>query len=443
MITDTATDSPRKASRLLGTTRFLAFSFIGLFIMFVDVQIGDEKTIIIQHIINLIKGNLGPIIPYYALIMVLMGGIFPTVTGVWKRSRFDFAFTAIKLLGGVIGIMAVFNVGPAFLLAPNMIPFLFELIVIPITLMIPVTLISLVLILNYGILEFLSIFFRPVMKKVWKTPGESALDAMVSFTGGYAIAVLVTNDLYKKGIYSAKEAIIIATGFSTVSITFLVVIANTLDMMEYWRAFFFSCFFITFFVTAITARIYPISKIPNEHFCEREHKEVAISKENIFFRAINAGVEAARSSDSLWANTVAYYKGDAIKMSAAVTASILSIGLFGLLLNEYTPTFDILGYLFYPFTWLLQLPDPMLAAKAASTGVTEMFIPSLLVVDSDIITKFVVAVVSVTSILFLSASIPCLLSTDIPISLKQIFIIWAERTILSLIVAALIAHAIF
>jgi nucleoside recognition membrane protein YjiH len=31
--------------------------------------------------------------------------------------------------------------------------------------------------------------------------------------------------------YSIKEATIIATGFSTVSVTFLVIVANTLDLM--------------------------------------------------------------------------------------------------------------------------------------------------------------------------------------------------------------------
>ncbi len=430
------------ADRNTGIFRFIFFSLLGLFIMFVDVKIGDTSTIIIQHIINLIKATFGPVIPYYALVMVLMGGIIPLVTGVWKKSKFDFGFTVIKVIGGVIGIMAVFEVGPAVLLDPNMIPFLYNLIVIPIALMIPVTLISLVLILNYGVLEFLSIFLQPVMRKIWKTPGESALDAMISFTGGYAIAVLVTNNLYKKGVYTAKESVIIATGFSTVSVTFLVVIANTLNLMEYWTAYFFSCFAITFLVTAITARIYPISKVPNDYY-ENKHVEHIDFSGNIFTRAFNAGVEAARKSKSLGKNIIDYYKGDAIKMSAAVTASILTIGLAGLLLSEYTPIFDMVAYIFYPFTYLLKMPEPMLAAKAAGVEIAEMFIPALLVVKSDIITKFVTGVVSVSAILFFSASIPCLLSTDIPVKLKDIIIIWIERTILSLVFAVIVANILF
>ena len=58
-------------------------------------------------------------------------------------------------------------------------------------------------------------------------------------------------------------------------------------------------------------------------------------------------------------------------------------------------------------------------------------------------TKFTVAVTSVSAILFFSASIPALLSTDIKISMKNIFLVWIERTILSLILAAGFAYLIF
>ncbi|WP_427110221.1 YjiH family protein [Lysinibacillus xylanilyticus] len=431
-----------KSSRQVGALKFFLYSFIGLFLYFIPVEINGESAILLKHAIDWIGETFKLFIPYYALIMVLIGGIVPVISGKWKESKFDFTFTVAKLLGCIIAVMAVFNIGPEFLMAPDMIPFLWDLIVVPILLMIPVTIISLVLLLNYGILEFLSIFFQPIMKLIWKTPGASALDAMVSFTGGYAAAVIVTNDLYKRGIYSLKEAIIIATGFSTVSITFLVVIADTLDLMKYWNIYFFSCFIITFLVSAITARIYPISKKPNTYYDKPAEEKTDMSG-NIFVRATNAGINAARDSKSLFSNLIDGYKGDMLKLSAAVTASILSIGLIGLIIAKYTPVFDIISYIFYPFTFLLQIPEPMIAAKAVSIEIVEMFLPTLLVVDMPIITKFVVAVTSTTAILFFSASIPALLSTDIPIKIRDIVIIWIQRTVLSLIFSAAIAHIVF
>ena len=430
------------SNRGFGFLKFAILSGLGFIMFFVNIEINGVSVIPLQHMTDFVKSTLGPILPYYTLAMVTVGGIRPVITKAYKKSTFDLVFTSIKCLGIVVGVMAVFHVGPAALLEADMIPFLFFSIVQPIAIMIPVTGIAYILLINFGFVEFVSAFMQPIMRKVWKTPGESAVDAVVSFSGGYALAVLLTNDLYKKGVYTARESVIIATGFSTVAITFLIVIANTLGLMEYWTSFFLACFIVTFAVTAITARIYPICKIPNDYY-DKKAESTLSTEGNIMVRAVNAGIDTALTSKPFSFYLKEYYMGDAIKMSSAVTASILAIGLAGVVLAEYTPLFDILGYLFYPVTLLLQLPEPMLAAKASAIEIAEMFLPALLVVNTHIITKFTIAVTSVSAILFLSASIPCLLSTDIPIKMRDIFIIWFERTVLSLIMAAGIAYLLF
>lgn len=431
-----------KGKRNSAILKFFLFSGIGVFMFFVNVNINGTSVIPIQHIINFIKKTFEPVIPYFALLMVMAGGLMPILNGSYKTSRFNMIFTVIKLFGSVIGFMAVFQVGPAAIMRADMVPFLFNSVVVPIALMIPVTGIAYVLLLNFGLVEFISAFMQPVMKKVWRTPGESAIDAVVSFSGGYALAVLLTNDLYKKGVYNARESVIISTGFSTVSISFLIVIANTLGFMEHWTLYFFACFFVTFFVTAITARLYPIAKIPEAYYSKKAESTLDYS-EPLLKRAYHAGLKQAGEAKPLTFYLKEYYLGDAIKMSSAVTASILVIGLLGMLVAEYTPLFDLAGYIFYPVTWLLRLPEPMLAAKAAAIEIAEMFLPSMLVVESALVTKFTIAVTSVSAILFFSASIPCLLSTDIPVKMKDIFLIWFERTVLSLITAAAIGYIFF
>lgn len=428
--------------RNLGIIKFVLFSGIGVFMFFVNININGVSVIPTQHLINLVKKVFAPIIPYYALAMVMAGGLIPVLNGSYKTSRFNFAFTMAKLVGIIIGFMAVFGVGPAALMRADMIPFLFNSVVVPITIMIPVTGIAYVLLLNFGLVEFISAFMQPIMRKIWRTPGESAVDAVVSFSGGYALAVLMTSDLYKKGVYSARESVIISTGFSTVAISFLIVIANTLGLMEHWTVYFFTCFLITFLVTAVTARIYPISKIPDTYY-DKKAESLMNYEEPLFKRAWKSGVEKACSAKPLSFYLKEYYLGDAIKMSSAVTASILAIGLLGIVIAEYTPLFDLLGYIYYPFTLLLRLPEPLLAAKASAVEIAEMFLPAMLVVNSHMVTKFTIAVTSVSAILFFSASIPCLLSTAIPIKMKDVLIIWFERTVLSLVFAALVGHILF
>ena len=124
-------------------------------------------------------------------------------------------------------------------------------------------------------------------------------------------------------------------------------------------------------------------------------------------------------------------------MTMSILPSILSVGLISLVLAEYTSVFK---YLFYPFSWALQIPEPFLAAKASAIGIAEMFLPALLVVDAPLVTKFIIAVVSVSSILFFSAAIPCIsYQPKVPISITKLIVIRFERTLISLIITAPIA----
>jgi len=276
------------------------------------------------------------------------------------------------------------------------------------------------------------------MRPVWKTPGRSAIDAVASFVGSYSIGLLITNRIFKEGKYTVKEAAIIATGFSTVSVTFMVVVANTLELMDIWNLYFWVTMFVTFLVTAITVRIWPLSRMSNEYYQGKKGQPEVIVKNQRLKTAWNKAMDVSEKADNIlkmiWMNLK-----DGYIMTMSILPSIMSIGLLGMILAKFTPVFDIVGYIFYPFTWLLQLPDAMLAAKAASMGIAEMFLPALLVVDAALLTKFVIGVVCVSTIIFFSATVPVILSTSIPITLPQILVIWIERTILSIIVTVPIA----
>lgn len=429
----------KKTSRNRGLQRFIVFSLIGLFVYFVPVTINGDNSVMIDHGTKLLRFILGPLLPYYTLLIVVWGGLSPFISGQWKESRLDTIFSSLKFLGIFVGIMAVFNIGPERLMEPDMIPFLFNSLVVPIGLIIPVALISLTFITNYGLLEFASVFMEPVMRPIWKTPGSSAIDAVVSFTGGYSMGMLMTNDLYNRSVYTAKEASIIATGFSTVAVAFLIIIGNTLDIMDHWTLYFITTFIITFAVTAITARLKPLRTM-DDVYVTGEKPVDPPARENLFKDAVDAGVERARTAKPLHINLKEAFLGEGLKMANAVMSSILSVGLIGLVLANFTPIFDFLGYIFYPITKILQIPEPMLAAKATALGVAEMFLPALLVTGAPLVTKFIVAVMSVSSVLFFSASIPCLMSTDIPLSVRDIVIIWFQRAALSLILTTPIAY---
>ncbi|GKV56046.1 histidine transporter [Sporosarcina sp. NCCP-2222] len=421
-----------------GMWKFFVFSAIGAFMFFVPVTIGEKNSIMLDHIVTWIQTNAAGALPYYALLVILAGAVYPFASGTWKKTKVNMIFSFFKVIGLIVGIMLIFDIGPAWLFEPGMGPFLLNKLVIPVGLLVPIGAVFLALLVGYGLLEFVGVLVQPVMRPIWRTPGRSAIDAVASFVGSYSLGLLITNRVYKEGKYTAKEAAIIATGFSTVSATFMVVVAKTLDLMSMWNLYFWVTLIVTFIVTAITVHLWPLRSIKDEYYEGSTPQPEVKPEGNRFAAAWGEAMETVSKAPTFGQNIVMNVR-DGLLMAMAILPSILSIGLLGLVLAEFTPVFDWIGYIFYPFTWALQLPEPMLVAKASALGIAEMFLPAMLVVELALVVKFVIAVVSVSSIIFFSAVVPCIVSTEIPISIPQLLAIWVQRVILTIIIVTPIA----
>mgnify|MGYP003488825279 FL=1 len=425
-----------------GMWKFFVYSLIGAFMFFVPVTIGEKNSIMLDHIVTWIQSNAAGVLPYYALIIIFAGAVYPFASGTWKKSKVDIVFSLFKVIGLFVGVMIVFGFGPAWLFNPDMGPFLFNKLVISVGLLVPIGAVFLALLVGYGLLEFIGVLMQPIMRPIWRTPGRSAIDAVASFVGSYSLGLLITNRVYKEGKYTAREAAIIATGFSTVSATFMVIVAKTLGLMEMWNLYFWLTLVVTFIVTAITTRIWPLNSIKDDYYEDSVPQPEVKPEGSRLSAAWNEAQETVKQAPNLLTNIWENLR-DGLLMAMAILPSILSIGLLGLVLAEFTPIFDWIGYIFYPFTYLLQLPEPMLVAKASALGIAEMFLPALLVVKSGMIVKFVIAVVSVSSIIFFSAVVPCIVATEIPISIPKLIVIWVQRVILTLIIVTPIAYLLF
>lgn len=422
--------------------KFFLYSLFGAFVFFIPITIGGKTSIVLDHMVSAVQEHVPAVLPYFSLALILAGAAYPFVTGTWRRSTVNTVFSVFKVFGLLVGVMLVFDFGPAWLFEADMGPFLFDKLVVPVGLLVPIGAVFLALLVGYGLLEYIGVLVQPIMRPVWKTPGRSAIDAVASFVGSYSLGLLITDRVYREGKYSAREGAIIATGFSTVSATFMVVVATTLDLMDHWNTYFWVTLVITFLVTAVTVRVRPLSKMTNSYFEGVTPQPETTEKGRRFSRAWSEARETVAAAPKLGVNMLHNLR-DGVLMAMAILPSILSIGLLGLVLARYTPVFDWIGYLFYPLTWALQVPEPLLTAKASAVGIAEMFLPSLLVVESAVAVKFIVAVVSVSQIVFFSALVPCVVATKIPISITQMVVIWAERVALSLLLVTPVALLLF
>src|SRR5699024_7484011 len=239
------------------------------------------------------------LIHIYLVIILFFGAIYPFYRKTWNINMTNVVLSIFKVLGLIIGLMIIFQVGPNWLMDEDMGVFLVDKLIIPVGILVPVGALFLALLVGYGLLEFIGIIMQPVMRPIFKTPGRSAIDAVASFVGSYSIGLLVTNRIYNEGKYTKKEATIVATGFSTVSATFMVVIANTLDIMHMWNFYFWTSLVITFAVTAISIRLWPLNKMPDE-FIDGEGDPEKIIKEKRLKEAWHEALRVADKSEPLY-----------------------------------------------------------------------------------------------------------------------------------------------
>jgi nucleoside recognition membrane protein YjiH len=154
------------------------------------------------------------------------------------------------------------------------------------------------------------------------------------------------------------------------------------------------------------------------------------------------GLASARTSRSVlreaWEGLV-----DGVRLAMIVLPAILAIGVVAILLADNTPVFEWLGALLRPLVELLGIPDADTVAQASVIGVSEMFLPALISVDAAVAAKFFVAVLSLSQIMFFSATIPLLLSLDMPIRLWHCLVLFVLRTLLAIPVIALVTHLLF
>lgn len=441
----TNTEIAKKES-LIGfknVSKFIFFSLLGTLIFFVPFTLNGTNTIPLDHLVTYINRVAPRFGPTFTMLVCIVGGALPFINKTWNKNTTTAIFSVLKFFGIFAAILAYFSFGPGWLMAPNMLPFLFLRVVVPVAMVIPLGALFLTFLTDYGLMEFFGVIMKPVMRPIWKVPGKAAINAVTSFVGNFSVGIFMTNRLLKEGKFTNKEAAIVMTGFSTVSAAFMVIVARTVGLMDMWNTFFWSTLIITFGVSAVTVRLKPLKSLEDVYITEEGDPEPEIEG-NLIGNAINEGLNVTSQSKPLMENMWRNFK-DGAMMCLGLAPTIVSVGLISFVLVHMTPVFDILGYIYYPFTLLLGVSDPMQVAQAAAVVGGEMFVPAAIIAGTEaaLASKYIVGVVSISTILFFSGTIPCIVATDVKLPMKDILIIMVQRTILSIIFAALFAWIIF
>ena len=195
----------------------------------------------------------------------------------------------------------------------------------------------------------------------------------------------------------------------------------------------------------ILPRIYPLSK-KSDDYCPntkiRINEEVPTGKK-IHEWAVEKGIERA----SLAPPVTGLIKSG-IKTVVDVYFSLMPIVLFlgtcSLIVAEYTPLFSLISKPLVPIFNLMQVPDAGLAASSTLVGFADMFLPAIFVKGSEYeITRFIVGALSFTQLIYMTETGAIILRSKIPVNFLDLFIVFLERTLITLPIIVIIAQAIY
>lgn len=301
------------------------------------------------------------------------------------------------------------------------------------------------LLLNFGLLELLGTLMSKIMRPVFRLPGRAAIDCLSSWLGDGTVGVMLTSSQYENKQYTAREASIVATMFSIVGISFSLVVLTQVGLQDKFVPFYFAICLSGVVAAIILQRVPPLSN-KKDLFIDgtaREHDDELIPEGR---SALSYGYELALNRmEKITSLTDIAKQGLKISLDMVfgVLPAVMAIGTISLIVAEYTPIFSLLGTPFVPLLELLGLPEAQAASEAVLVGFTDMFVPSILAasIDSEI-TRFVIAALSVSQLIFMSETGAVILGSKIPLNLFEIMVIFLLRTLVTLPVIVLVAKMI-
>lgn len=446
--------------------KFLIPSLLGIFLFIIPIPKDDSITIPIailsSSLQDLLSGSIGIILfvlmgisavgslittlfkPKFITSHSFLNALFNT-SWIWLGLRvLAFIFMSFITLGTAGFDFPIFMVPMVEMITSNetgtliltdLLPVLFSIFLFA-GLFLP-------LLLDFGLLEFIGSLLVKVMRPLFGLPGRSAIDCIASWLGDGTIGVLLTSKQYEEGFYTKREAAVIGTTFSLVSITFSLVVINTVKLGHLFVPFYLTVTLACLIAAIIMPKIPPLSLkkdiLYDGSTPQTVHEESQLTIKDGFTQALKKA-----ETQSIKQSVLLSGFKNVIDMWLCVIPVVMSIGTLALILATYTPLFQVLGIPFTPLLTLLGIPEAAAASQTLVAGFADMLLPSILAssIESDL-TRFIVASVSVTQLIYLSEVGALLLSSKIPVRLWELFIIFIERTLITLPIITLIAHFIF
>ena len=442
----------KKYTNTKNLLKFVLGSAFGILMFLIPIPQGESFTTLLDYVKTFIKSLFGSSLPYVLTVIMVIAAVmslydfFCKPEWIRKNHLLKKAFTTTpfyltsKVIGAIVAVMVVFGFGPEFITSIDTGATMVDLagtlicIVLGFSFLLP-------FLTDCGIMEFLGIIAKPVVKPLFGVPGRASVDLIASWFGASNAAVILTREQYMKGFYTKKEAAYIMTNFSLVSIPFCLLIADTAGVANYFPVFYLSICAVGILLAVILRRLPPISKLPDTY---QEKVGKQINEEipddvKVFPYAVEVGCK--RAASFTMKDVVSTGLEVVVGMFFDLIPIVIAWGTVALIVATYTPVFDIISYPMGLYLDLLGVEEAFAVAPATLVGFTDMFIPALLMGGVvSVKTKFIVAALSLVQIIYLTEVGAIAIKSEVPLNFWRLFVIFLERTIIAIPLLVLCAN---
>lgn len=432
--------------------KFILGSAFGIAMFLVPIPQGESFTTLLDYLKNFLKGLFGGALPYILLVIVVGSAILTIYDSIckpdWIRKNHylskAFSTTPLylvsKVIGAIVIVMVVLGKGPEFILSADTGASMVSLsgtlfcIVLGFSFILP-------FLTDCGIMEFLGVILRPVVRPLFHVPGRASVDLIASWFGASNAAVILTREQYMKGFYTKREAGYIMTNFSLVSIPFCLMVADTIGISNLFPAFYLCICIVGIILAVIIARIPPIRTIADtyqENVGKQLNEEVPQEQGTLKY-ALEMSCKRAENfhAKGVLSNGMEVVMG----MVFDLIPIVIAWGTVALVIATYTPVFRWISYPMGLYMKVFGVQEAFAAAPATLVGFTDMFIPALLLGSVHAVkTQFIVGVLSLVQIIYLTEVGTIIIKSEIPLNLWKLFLIFMERTLIAIPLIVLFAN---
>ena len=293
---------------------------------------------------------------------------------------------------------------------------------------------------DFGIMEFLGTLIRKVVRFLFTLPGRSSVDLLGSWFSSSAASVIITRNQHEKGYYTGREAATICVNFTLVSLPFTFTVASTVGLQANFIMFYLIICISSIILAIIMPRLWPLRGLKDEYLPEvgkQIEEDVPSGKGTLSWAATLA---SKRASESGVGSTIKSGLSNWLNIFMDLIPVILAWGTIALILAEETPIFDWLSTPFRLMLELLRVEDAATYAAATIVGFVDMFIPALLLSGRDaygyfaapLETRFILAALSIVQIIYLAETGILILKSKMPLNIGHLAILFVMRTVLAL-----------